>query len=141
MACWELPPLPLPCPPSLEAGPQDLVPDCLPSSTHLLGAVRMAHLVVDVRNHLQRPAQRRQGLPAGEAAKSGWLQAAPGPCCPGLAGTSPGSPGPHCSKTWLESTDLGGVPAQPLPDMTGSAPLSLFSHLLNKGGRLPHRLW
>lgn len=31
---------------------------CLTFATHLLGAVCIAHLVVDVRDHLQRPAQR-----------------------------------------------------------------------------------
>lgn len=34
--------------------------------TYLLGAIRVAHLVINIRNHLQRPAQRGQGLPAGK---------------------------------------------------------------------------
>lgn len=65
-----------PSPPaSLELVPQDLVMPCLPSPTHLLGAVCTAQLVVDVRNHLQRPAQRRQGLPAeGQTSQAGSRQ-------------------------------------------------------------------
>lgn len=45
-------------------------PGTLPVPTHLLGAVGVAHLVIDVRDHLQRPTQRRQRLPAGKVATS-----------------------------------------------------------------------
>lgn len=90
---------------------------CLPFPTHLLGAVCIAHLVIDVRDHLQRPAQRRQGLPAGGQTHQAGCRR-PQPLLPRKAA-------PHCLKTWLESTDLGLVPAQPFPDMINSASPSL----------------
>lgn len=79
----------------------------LPSPTHLLGAVCVAHLVVDVRNHLQRPAQRRQGLPAREADERGGSRQ-PGPAPPSLAARSPAGPVPAAlrlgwsQQTWAE---------------------------------------
>ena len=105
--CQELPPPPCPTCPAWRAGASGFGQTAwLPSPTHLLGAVCVAHLVVDVRNHLQRPAQRRQGLPAREADERGWLQAArpflPRPSC-----QEPSRASPHCSETWLESADLG----------------------------------
>lgn len=45
-------------------------PGIPPAPTHLLGAVRAAHLVINVRNHLQRATQRGQGLPEGKVAIS-----------------------------------------------------------------------